>query len=118
MIVRESTQVGELKEHPYQHGDFFFIGVHQIHRHPNYWPHPLDLDLKNQARKSIAFMPYGYGKRHCIGARLADQELQLILKRILQSYVLKAPEGNTPIDTKVMITAYPASPVQISFTRR
>ena len=118
MIVRESTSAGTLEGHSYEAGDFFFIGVHQIHRHPNFWPDPTKLNLENHENKSVAFMPYGFGKRHCIGSRLADLELQMILRHLLPRYHLEHCNPTESTKTKVMITAYPANPVQIRFAKR
>jgi len=118
MIVRESTQNGEIDGQPYRMGDYFFIGVHQIHRHPDYWHDPLHLNLDNQIDKNIAFLPYGFGKRHCIGSRLADLELKMILGILLESYQLDYRGDEKPIRSKVMITAYPDDPVRIQFSTR
>lgn len=118
MIVRESTESGELDGRPYATGDYFFIGVHQIHRHPDYWLQPQSLDLDNQIEKSVAFLPYGFGKRHCIGSRLADLELRMILEILLKRYNLEYLGDDNPIRSKVMITAYPDDPVMIKFTTR
>lgn len=117
LIVRESTSAGELNGHRYRAGDYFFLGVYQMHRHPAHWPHPGELNLTNHQQKSIAFLPYGFGKRHCIGSRLADLEVQMILRLLLSRYQLSL-EGPDQIATKVMITAYPADPVLIRFHPR
>ena len=118
MIVRESTRDGEIHGHRYLAGDYFFIGVHQIHRHPGHWPDPLHLNEANQTDKNIAFLPYGSGKRHCIGSRLADLELRMILGILLGRYRLDHLGGESPIRSKVMITAYPGDPVRIRFSSR
>lgn len=114
LIVRESTKEGQLGDHRYRAGDYFFLGVYQMHRHPAHWPHPEELNLHNHQQKSIAFLPYGFGKRHCIGSRLADLEVQMILDLLLSRYQLTL-DGPDQIATKVMITAYPADPVRIRF---
>ena len=118
MIVRESTKDGEIDGRPYRMGDYFFIGVHQIHRHPDYWHDPLRLNLDNEIDKNIAFLPYGFGKRHCIGSRLADLELKMILGILLERYQLDYRGDEKPIRSKVMITAYPDDPVRIQFSTR
>ena len=118
MIVRESTGDGEAGGYPYRQGDYFFIGVHQIHHHPDHWGSPDRLDLANQAQKNIAFLPYGAGKRHCIGSRLADLELKMILGILLGRYQLTHAGDYSTVRPKVMITAYPDEPVQIRFSNR
>jgi cytochrome P450 len=118
MLVRESTSEGALHGHPYQKGDYFFSGTNQIHRHPQHWHAPETLCLDHHENNNIAFMPYGFGKRHCIGSRLADLELQMILAVVLRQFRLEYLGSQTTIRPEVMITAYPADPLEIRFTKR
>lgn len=118
MMVREATESCRANEHHFDGGDFIFIGIQQIHSHPEYWASPEKLSLDNHDKKNSAFMPYGAGKRHCIGSRLADMELQMILPIILGLYRLNLVGDDKPIKPNVMITAYPSTPVEITFTKR
>ncbi len=118
MIVREATTSGNVNGREFRGGDYIFIGVHQIHRHQEHWSDPEKLSLDHHDEKNVAFMPYGAGKRHCIGSRLADLELEMILEVLLGRYRLKLVGEAKPIQPKVMITAYPGDPVNIAFSKR
>ena len=118
MIVRESVGNGEFEGRAYRKGDFFILGVHQMHRHVAHWQCPEQISLSHHEKANPAFMPYGHGRRHCIGSRLADLELQMILSMILKRYRLEYRGPASPVRSRVMITAYPADPVQVEFIRR
>jgi cytochrome P450 len=118
MIVRESVAPGELAGHSYKKGDFFFIGVHQMHRHPGHWQTPEKINLSHHDKPNPAFMPYGHGKRHCIGSRLADLELRMILGIILKRFRIEYRGPSGPVKQRVMITAYPADPIHVEFIKR
>jgi cytochrome P450 len=118
MIVRESVAPGDLAGRSYKKGDYFFLGVHQMHRHSDHWQNPSEINLSHHEKPNPAFMPYGHGKRHCIGSRLADLELRMILGMILKRFRLEYRGPSGPVKQRVMITAYPADPVHVEFIKR
>jgi cytochrome P450 len=65
---------------------------------------------------SFAWLPFGFGPRMCIGRRIAELEMHLLLARISQTFVLKP-------DEKTLLSKYrgvivPERPVNVTFVDR
>jgi len=71
------------------------------HRNPDFFQNPdqfrpehfLDGEQKLILNKE-GFLPYGFGKRVCPGAELADMELFLIVSNLLSTFTFALPEGD------------------------
>jgi cytochrome P450 len=93
-----------------------------IHRNPAVWPNPEEFDPNRflpgaPERHRYAWIPFGGGKRGCIGVGFARQETVLLLARICRHYridlvspALPRPRGH--------LTLRPAGPVSVRLTRR
>lgn len=76
------------------------IPIAGIHRDPRLWTEPnafrpqrfVDGDGVDRAHR-VAFIPFGTGRRICIGSSFALQELVLVLATVLQHVELTAPDG-------------------------
>ncbi|XP_078695694.1 cytochrome P450 2D6-like [Branchiostoma floridae x Branchiostoma belcheri] len=73
---------------------------------PAFWPDPdrFDpgrfLDAEGNAKnKPESFMPFGGGRRVCLGEQLARMELFLFFSTLLQSFTFRTPEGASPPTT-------------------
>ena len=93
-----------------------------IHRNPAVWPNPAGFDparfLPGAAdRHRYAWIPFGGGKRGCIGAGFARQETVLLLARICRHYRVDLASTALP-PPRGYITLRPAGPVPARLTRR
>ncbi|GFS45437.1 cytochrome P450 3A41 [Nephila pilipes] len=72
--------------------------VWDIHHDPKYWPDPWKFDpdrfsLENKTSlNSMAYMPFGIGRRNCIGARFAQLEAKLAIFRLVKKFKFEACE--------------------------
>jgi cytochrome P450 len=68
--------------------------IYLTHRHRAYWsqPHRFDPDRfgaeESRTRAPYSFLPFGGGKRNCIGAAFAQVEAKIVLSRLFQRYDL------------------------------
>jgi cytochrome P450 len=80
-----------------------------LHRHEAFWPNPGSFDPERFAAKQIAgrpplaFLPFGAGPHHCIGAHFAMLEARLILAMLAQRYRLDLVPHH-PVEPKAGIT--------------
>lgn len=76
-------------------GGFALASQWVMHRHPRYWPEPLRFHPERWLPPSeggqtvipFTYFPFGGGPRTCIGMPFAQQELKLILVKVLQRFV-------------------------------
>jgi len=62
--------------------------------HPEYF-----LDDKGKLTVPDYFIPFGYGKRRCLGETLARGNLFILIAAMLQNFNVRLPKDHPPIDT-------------------
>ncbi|CAL1286966.1 unnamed protein product [Larinioides sclopetarius] len=73
-------------------GTAVVVPVWDIHHDPNLWPNPSKFDPErfspaNKASlNTMAYMPFGSGRRSCIGNKFAISEIKLVLFRLLKEF--------------------------------
>ncbi|XP_063860881.1 cytochrome P450 2L1-like isoform X2 [Scylla paramamosain] len=81
-------------------GSFVFPATVCCHYDPQYWEHPDQFRLEhflddqgNFASQKEGFLPFGTGRRSCLGESLARMELFLFSSALLQNFTFSASEG-------------------------
>ena len=82
-------------------GAFALASQWVVHRMPRHWPEPLRFhpdrwlppEQGGQAITPFTYFPFGGGPRTCIGMPFAQQELKLILAKVLQRFVPELVPG-------------------------
>ena len=98
-----------------QAGDFAAISVNAIHHDPEVWPDPMTFDPDRFSPQNFAahsrwhYLPFGGGKRACLGDHFAIQEAALVLASIVSRVEITTLTNEFPID--MPLTAVPAAPV-------
>ncbi|KAK9291322.1 hypothetical protein L1049_019267 [Liquidambar formosana] len=79
-----------------------FINAWAIQRHPEAWEDPLDfrperflLDIGkgDYSGNNFSYLPFGSGRRICVGVSLAEKLVVFVLASLLHSFEWKLPEG-------------------------
>ncbi|CAG0894273.1 unnamed protein product [Cyprideis torosa] len=80
-------------------GSWVFGNQELVHKDPKFFPDPEKfdpqrfLDEEGQLRKSVpGYMPFGAGKRQCLGESLAKLQLFLYLATLLQTFKFSKPK--------------------------
>ena len=63
---------------------------------------------------AFASIPFGFGVRMCLGRRLAELELQILLIKILQNFKLEIPPQHV-VKQRLRGTNIPDKPVRVKF---
>ncbi|XP_066488304.1 cytochrome P450 2U1 [Tiliqua scincoides] len=98
-IPRMASETTVLQGYTIPKGSVVFPNLWAMHRDPNVWEKPDDfypsrfLDENGQLIKKETFIPFGLGKRVCMGEQLAKMELFLMFVSLLQSFTFRYPEG-------------------------
>jgi len=96
---------------PRTFGGFSFPGLMRmlvqipaIHRNPEHWTNPDKFDPENfseensAARHPYAFLPFGAGRRLCIGRTFAHEEIAVVLPRILKRLDFSLAPGHAKVE--------------------
>lgn len=73
--------------------------VHAVHMNPEFWTDPevfrpsRFLTADGNFVKPNAFIPFGIGKRMCLGETLARMEIYLIFSAMMHTFKLRLPAG-------------------------
>jgi len=107
---------------PVPAGSMVAVLPYLIHRNPAMWPNPAGFDPGRflpgaPERHRYAWLPFGGGKRGCIGAGFARLEAVLVLARLCRHYRLDLTGPGLP-RPRGFVTLRPAEPVTIHLTRR
>lgn len=107
---------------PVPAGSMVAVQQYLVHRNPAVWPSPAAFDPRRflpgaPERHRYAWLPFGGGRRGCIGAGFARQEAVLVLARLCRHYRLDlaGPEFPRP---RGLLTLRPDGPVTMRLTRR
>ena len=98
------------------------ISVTNIHRHPAYWDHSGEFDPSRfssegaAGRHPCAFIPFGHGRRKCVGSSLAELELTLVVAIISAHFDLSRADA-VPIRAKAAVTLAPDPEFRVILTR-
>jgi cytochrome P450 len=107
---------------PVPAGSMVAVLPYLIHRNPAVWPNPAGFDPARflpgaPERHRYAWIPFGGGKRGCIGAGFARQEAVVVLARLCRHYRLDLAGPGLP-RPRGFVTLRPAGPVRMRLTRR
>ncbi|KAB7505058.1 Steroid 21-hydroxylase [Armadillidium nasatum] len=99
-------------------GSVIIPNIETCHKDPKYWKHPntfsidnfLDEDGKFIGNKE-GYLPFGLGRRQCLGESLAKMELFLFTGAILQNFQILEPDGQNvslqPLDVTNVLNLVP-----------
>jgi cytochrome P450 len=89
-------------------GSLVAIPPYLIHRHPEFWPDPAGFDPRRfladggavpggaHPRHRYAYIPFGGGRRACVGSSFAELETVLVLAAIARRYRLELTVRGIP----------------------
>uniref|UniRef100_A0A914VL68 Cytochrome P450 n=1 Tax=Plectus sambesii TaxID=2011161 RepID=A0A914VL68_9BILA len=100
-------------------GTTIFSNYFAHHYNPQYFPDPdsfkpdrfLTADGKLDTDKAQLVVPFGVGKRRCVGENLARQELSLFVGRLLQQFEIHEDPCN-PVNIRDVLPGLNRGPIQ------
>ncbi len=111
-IERDALADDEVAGVPVPAGSLVAVPPYLVHRHPEFWPDPAGFDpgrflAANGAaghglapdRHRYSYIPFGGGRRACVGQSFAELETVLVLASIAQRYRLELTALGIPKPT-------------------
>jgi cytochrome P450 len=100
------------------------IPPYLIHRHPEFWPDPAGFDPRRflgpqpePVRPRYAYIPFGGGRRACIGQAFAELETVIVLASIAQKFRLELTARGIPAP-QAGVTLRPGRGLRMRLLRR
>ena len=114
-IPRRTIEECEVRGYYIEENSTAFVNMYGVHRDAAIWPAPdrfdpvanfLSSDKRNDAEKlelweeprqltrTEYLIPFGIGKRECLGESLVRQELFIFFVRLLHKFTIVAPNGD------------------------
>jgi cytochrome P450 len=117
-----ATQVS-ISGHDLQTGEIALMSPYLLHRSPRYFPQPLQFDPdrftpdREAAIPRFAYVPFGGGRRVCIGNQFALMEGQIILATLAALFEFR-PVSAKPQRTEALFTLRPKGGLPLLVRRR
>ncbi|CAH1380095.1 unnamed protein product [Tenebrio molitor] len=114
-IRRSVDEDIKLDSHVLPKGSEVYIPLVSLHRRPDLWKDPLVFDpdrflAENEAKRpDNSYLPFGYGRRNCIGFRYAMLSMKTMLAIFFKHYEVQSTEYKSveDVDFWLNIVAYP-----------
>ena len=125
-IERDALAGDTVAGTPVPAGSLVAISPYLVHRHPGFWPDPAGFDPRRflpggsadaATRHRYAFIPFGGGRRACIGSAFAELEAVLILATITRRYRLELTARGMPAPL-AQVTLRPGRNLPMRLRRR
>jgi cytochrome P450 len=123
ILEREATVDDVVGGFEVRKGTTAFLPIYAVHRDERWWPEPLRFDPErflgepDRARPRCAYLPFGAGRRACIGSQFALLEATLIAATIAQRYRLDLIDGVT-VEPEATVTLRPKGGLPLGLHRR
>jgi len=84
---------------------------------PERWLRNKNVPL-SEAVEAFSSIPFGFGTRMCLGRRIAELELHLLLARIVQQFEISYPPDAEPVEPFMRTITIPDKPLRVTFVDR
>lgn len=122
IIAREAIDDDLIDGHHIRRGTTVVIPIHHIHHDPRWWPDPESFDPGRflrvaRDRPRSAYLPFGGGRRICIGQSFALMEMVLIAAIMSQRFVFDLAPGHH-VEPEATLTLRPKHGLHLIGSRR
>jgi len=126
VLAREAVKDDVIDGHHIRRGTTIVIPIHHIHHDPRWWPDPQKCDPGrflpgSPNRPRSAYLPFGGGRRICIGQSFALMEMVLMAAIMSQHFTFDLPSdaaAGHPVELEATLTLRPKHGVQLIGRRR
>jgi cytochrome P450 len=119
-LMRTADQEDEIGGHTIEPGDKIVLSPYMVHHNSKYWDDPEKFDPKRflpgsiKKRTKYSYLPFGAGKRFCLGGQLSQLETVLALTMLLRRFRLEyAGDGPVKFGASVMLTPKDGMPFKL-----
>ncbi len=117
-LVKQPIQIGEIE---YQPGVVLFASAYLVHHDPAIYPDPYAFKPERflgQSPGTYTWIPFGGGRRRCLGASFAQLEMKLVLRAAFECHELRPADAEPEVTRRRGITFSPSAGSRVILTRR
>ncbi|MCV7442240.1 cytochrome P450 [Mycobacterium paraense] len=121
-IARRAIEDDIIGGHHIRPGTTILIPIHHIHHDPRWWPDPETFDPRrfcppDKNRPRSAYLPFGGGRRICIGQSFALMEMVLMAAIMSQRFAFDLASGR-PVEPEATLTLRPKHGIHVIGSER
>jgi cytochrome P450 len=123
-FMRRARESDEINGYRVPAGTNILINSYLLHRHPEFWDDPERFAPERFTPERIAqrpkhaYVPFGSGRRVCIGKHFALAELVLVLATVARRHRLVLPPDAPEVHPEALITLHPKGGVHLDLEHR
>ncbi|HEX5224219.1 MAG TPA: cytochrome P450 [Solirubrobacteraceae bacterium] len=105
----------------YPPGVTIFVSAYLVHHDPDVYPEPYAFRPERFLESgpgTYTWLPFGGGRRRCLGAAFAQQEMRIVVREMLTRYEVSALRGGGERTRRRSITFSPARGARVMLTAR
>jgi cytochrome P450 len=117
-LVKQPVEIGGIRYDP---GVVLFASAYLVHHDPAIYPDPYAFRPErflDRAPGTYTWIPFGGGRRRCIGASFALLEMKLVLRAALQRHELSPASAEPEVTRRRGIAFSPSAGGRVVLTRR
>lgn len=121
-LARRAIEDDVISGHHIRRSTTVLIPIHHIHHDPRWWPEPETFDPgrfcpPDKDRPRSAYLPFGGGRRICIGQSFALMEMVLMAAIMSQRFTFDLAPGH-PVELEATLTLRPKNGIHMIGKRR
>jgi cytochrome P450 len=117
-LVKQPVQIGDIE---YQPGVVLFASAYLVHHDATIYPDPYAFRPErflDQTPGTYTWIPFGGGRRRCLGASFALLEMKIVLRAALTRYELRSVGGPPEVTRRRGITFSPSGGSRVILDER
>jgi cytochrome P450 len=117
-LVKQPIEIGGVLYPP---GVVLIVNAHLVHHDPDIYPHPFAFRPErflNNPPGTYTWLPFGGGRRRCLGASFALQEMKIVLRAVLRRFELRPAALDPEVPRRRSITISPSRGAEVILTGR
>ncbi|KAG2422214.1 hypothetical protein HXX76_016214 [Chlamydomonas incerta] len=128
VLIRRALQDDHFDQFTVPAGSDLFISVWNLHRSPKLWDEPdkfkperfgpLDGPIPNEVTENFAYLPFGGGRRKCIGDQFALFEAVVALAMLMRRYEFNLDESKGTVGMTTGATIHTTNGLNMFVRRR
>eukprot|EP00798_Chlamydomonas_sp_ICE-L_P019303 gene19303-25951_t len=127
VLIRRALEDDKFDDYTIHKGQDLFISIWNLHHSSEYWPDaeafrperfPVDSPIPNEITENFAYLPFGGGRRKCIGDQFALFESICAISMLMRRYEFNMAPDAPPVGMTTGATIHTTNGLHMTITPR